>query len=205
MKKYPTNSVEQTEIILNEMGFSTFYLLDGNIIDCFEGIYRAVGINMLKEIDSIQNVTYLFTNQVIVELLNRPQSLDISIAKNNIINVEGGHSEDKENRFLIEEDGEIRVALGTKVSPEDWAQVLLCQNHPKLKLVSNDHGLIKNSLRAIGEPRTKTIVSLVQELITLSSNSKNLQLVLEYLNKPGVSHLKIKKGTPIQWVKPPKE
>ena len=89
----------------------------------------------------------------------------------------------KENRFLIEEDGQIKYIVLNKISAQDYNQVLLCQNHPELTLVSNDRKLLKSASlilkeRAIGintfmdrmielEPKTKEYQTLKEEALKL--------------------------------------
>ena len=72
----------------------------------------------------------------------------------------------KENRFLIEENGQIKYIVLNKVSAQDWGQVLLCQNHPELILVSNDRKLLK-SAGIILKERVIGINALIDRMIQL--------------------------------------
>ena len=123
------------------------------------------------------------TNDVFVELSNGPRQIPVTFITEHIINSEGSFLPDwKENRFLIKENGEIRYIVLNKISTVDYSQVLLCQNHPELTLVSNDHKLLKSAKvvlidRVIGPP------SLIEQLIDLHPIHEDLKKITEAVKK----------------------
>jgi hypothetical protein len=168
----------------------------------YKNLVEVTGVDLFAEIVSKPGRTYMFTNEVAVELVNRPQGLDGALLIGHMINSSGGTIQ-KENRFLVEEDGEVKIGYGNMVSPEDWSQVITCQNHKRLKLVTNDVNLGKNALRAIGQDRTKTVHSLVAELMEADPNNRALQKVFAFVDHPKMKILKMKDGDRIAWLKPP--
>lgn len=203
MSQEDTNKAfdKQDELSLNNRDITNIYLLDGNIVDIFEYVLNHTRVDLFEEIEKQEGYTFMFTSGVAAELMNRPGSIDMNIIKHHIINTSGSSSSKKENRFIIEEDGESRVAFGNMVSIVDWEMVLLCQENKRLMLVTNDYGLTKNALRAIGENRTKTIYSLLNELSENQSNDGPVKKAIKCLG--AMKKLKIRKGEDILWMKPP--
>lgn len=199
--RIPTNDQEQVELDLDERGVTLVYLLDANIVDIFEQVAQNTGVDLFDLIDRKNGRTFMFTNDVGVELMNRPKSFDPRVFQDHLINSSGGMA-GKENRFLIEEEGEVRVAYGTLVSSEDWGQILACQNHDRFKLVTNDVKLGRNAIRVIGESRIKTPHSLLLELMEQDPNNEELKKAFQYIESRKIP--KMRKGEKLRWEKPPK-
>lgn len=199
--RFPTNGWEQEEFHWDAEGLTSIYLLDANMVDIFEDILDRTGLSLFDEIEKQPGQTFMFSTGVGVELMNRPGGFDPKYFKDHLINTSGS-SQDRENRFVVEVKGELRVAYGNMTSIEDWDQVLLCQNHERLKLVTNDVNLTKNAIRVAGEGRTRTIYSLLDDLMTQDPSSTSLVKIFDYVNTRKV--LKIKSGTMLPWQKPPK-
>lgn len=191
------------ELDLEARGLDLVYLLDGNIVDIFERLESLTGVNLFAEIERQAGRTYAFTNDVVMELFNRPEGISTSVWMGHMMNAPGVASQN-ENRFIVEEDGVTKVGYGNMVSPQDWAQVVTCQDQEKLKLVTNDVNLGKNALRVIGQNRTKTVHSLVVELMEADPDNQALQKVFAIVNHPKMVIVKMEDGDPITWLKPPK-
>lgn len=167
-------SYDIIKVKISQYTDKTLFLLDSSAFCKFEEIEKESGIHLLEIIHNSNKAHFFITNEVLVELMNGPRNLDIRIYKNHIINVEGSMDPNwKENRLLVEEDGELKYIIGNKVSNVDYNEIMLCQNHSELILVTNDQRMLKNGSRVLpgriyGPPR------LIERMIELEPNNTRL-------------------------------
>lgn len=153
------------------------FLIDSSAYCFIEEIEQICGFNVLEIIHNSKRAHFFITNEVFVELMNGPRKLDPAIYINHLLNVESSMDSDwKENRFLIEENGAIKYVVLNKISSVDYGQILLCQNHPELILVTNDRKILRSSAQIIpgriyGTPR------LVERMLELESTQSSLKII----------------------------
>jgi len=105
---------------------------------------------------------------------------------NHVLNAESAINADwKENRFLIKDNGQTKYIVLNKISPTDYAQILLCQNHPELVLVVNDRKMLRSGSQIIPE-RIIGIPALLNRLLDVfpeNDRLKTLKNTGEYIFK----------------------
>jgi len=148
------------------------FLIDSSAFGKIEELWKITGTNLLLLMEQSQKVHFFLSNEVCVELMKGPRELDCKFLIDHIINVEGSGSYDlKENKFIIEENGQTKYIVLNKISWQDYNQVILCQNHPELILVSNDRKLLKSAGFVIKD-RVIGINALFDEMIKLEPGYK---------------------------------
>lgn len=124
-------------------------LVDSSAYLCMQELAKAIGIHVLDLIDDhYPNVDYFFSQGMINELIKGREGFNALGLFNKSLQDEGVSIDDefKDNRFLYNsKDGSVRSAKLTTVSHVDSGQILLCQNHPELVLLTNDHRMLKNA------------------------------------------------------------
>jgi hypothetical protein len=127
-------------------------LLDTNIYLWIQDIATATNIHALDLLDRMPNVSYYFAHCVIQETIQGRQRFigNVSEMFKHSLKDEMSVNFDAETdaRMLYNaKDGSTKVAILTKISNVDQAQILLCQNHRSrnLVLITNDHRMIKNA------------------------------------------------------------
>lgn len=155
----------------------SIFLLDGNVFDIFLKIDGIAGFSILDLIKELPEFHFLVTVEVLAELMNAKfWTPNIQYFFEHIINVEGSfNKKEKESRFIIEEDGKLKYIELNKISAQDCNQILLCQNHPELILVSNDKKLIK-SARFLIKDRAVTPFGLINVMLKQKPDNKKLQI-----------------------------
>ena len=152
---------------LSKFKGKTIFLFDSSTFCRYEELFLYSGINFFEVLGKLDRIIFLLTNEVIVELMNGPRKLHPKFLLDHIINVEGSMDHSlKENRFLYEKKGKLHYMVLNKVSAVDWNQVLLCQNHSDLVLVTNDRKLLKSSFGA---------ASLIYKLLEMYPDDTDLQ------------------------------
>ena len=168
---------ELTKHFLKQNKDKIIFLIDSSAFCKFEEIQNVCGINLFLIMKNSSKYTFVMNNEVLMELIRGPRSLDLGFFMGHLINSEGAMDPKwKENRFLIEEDGETRYIILNKVSSVDYGQILFCQNHTEFILVTNDERMLKSASRIIpgriyGPPR------LIEELLKLDPINSNLKLI----------------------------
>lgn len=153
------------------------FIIDSSAFCRFEEIQIACGKNILSIMKASSKYTFVILNTVLVELMNGPRSLDLNFFMNNIVNSEISMDPKwKENRFIIEEDGEIRYVVLNKISAVDYGQISLCQNHPEFSLVTNDEKMLKSASRII-PGRIFGPAGLLDRLLEFDPNNTDIKLI----------------------------
>jgi hypothetical protein len=127
-------------------------LLDTNVYLWIQDIAAAINVHALDLLDRMPNVSYYFAHCVIQETIqgrqrfigNAAEMFKHSLKDEMSVNFDGV----TDARMLYNaKDGLTKVAVLTKISNIDHAQILLCHNHRSndLVLVTNDHRMIKNA------------------------------------------------------------
>lgn len=165
----------------------TIFLFDSSTFCRYEELSLYSGINFFEVVGKLDRIVFLLTNEVIVELMNGPRKLHPKFLLDHIINVEGSMDHSlKENRFLYEKEGKLHYLVLNKVSAVDWNQVMLCQNHSDLILVTNDKKLLKSSKVILGD-RSFGAASLLYKLMEMYPNDADLR-TLEIKSKELFQH-----------------
>jgi hypothetical protein len=123
-------------------------LLDNNVYVMFEKIYLATGVNMFELLDQMDNVEYYFSHGVINEQFRGPAASSGTIVNlfNHYLNDEMASDGRKMDTFLYnDKNGKVRYIKLSNISAADYNQILLCQNHKELVLVTNDHKMLKSA------------------------------------------------------------
>jgi hypothetical protein len=169
--------------ILQLYGKKLNFLLDTSAILYFQELYRHCGASIFKAMAECQDINFFVLNYVLSELLQGPKGLNptqLGPLINHILNSE--YSSDpkrKENRFLIEVNGETRYIVLNNISTTDYAQVLACQNHKELTLVSNDVKLLKSAAQVIKERRVVGIPAMLDRILFLYPKNKRIKVLKE--------------------------
>jgi hypothetical protein len=105
---------------------------------------------------------YFISNDVVLELMNGPRNFNfLKLVKGKILNAEGSLDHNsKFKSFIIEKNGRLSAIPLYGISAEDYNQILLCQNHAELILISNDIKLIKDAT-VILDKRIKGVPNLI--------------------------------------------
>ena len=171
--------INRNNAIITKNGKEYNFLFDTSTILYFEQIWKVCGASIFTAIAELPDVTFFVCNDVVSELMNGSHGFNptqLNIFFDHILNAEGAMIPDhKENRFLVEEDGEVKYVVLNKISSTDYAQVMLCQNHPELTLVANDRKLIKSGAQVITGRRVFGIPALLDKLLTLHPNNERLK------------------------------
>lgn len=154
----------------------TIYLFDTGVFARSEEIQKFCGINFVDVFKKLPNEHFFISNEVLCEISNS-RNLNYDYFLNHLLNAEGSMDPNwKENRFLFEENGEIKIVVLNKVSRTDYMQVLLCQNHEELILVSNDRKLLKSAVQVI-PGQVLGVPVLVERLRRKYSDIKELEMI----------------------------
>ena len=141
-------SIEVNDLRLNKSRAQLKVLLDGNIYILFQEMSVATEIHCLELLDQIKSVDYYFTSSVCNELMQGREGINPNTTRmllHHSLRDEGTGGE-KENRFLYtDKAGNTRFATLNTVSGVDYGQILICQNHKDLVLVTNDHSMLKSA------------------------------------------------------------
>ena len=176
-------SKEINDKVILELVSKEIFLLDSSAIIRFEEIFRISSINVFEEVLESSRVHYLVSNDVFRELLNGPRYIDLmKLFSDRVINSEQSTNGEKENRFLIEKDGQVYFTELNKISMTDYGQILLCQNHSELILVANDQKMMKSAGALIGD-RVVDINKFLNSLIIAHKDNKNLKQASKVIEK----------------------
>lgn len=161
-------------IKIDKLKGKTLFLIDSSTYCRYEELANYSKVSLFEEILNLDKTAIFFTNEVVQELRNGPRNFFPLFIIENMINVEGSIDRTrKENRFLFEKDGKLSFIEINKVSGVDWNQVLLCQNHPELTLVTNDRKLYKSALVVLGV-RVIGAASFLDTLLNIYPNNTKL-------------------------------
>lgn len=175
--------MENNRKILSEHAKDYNFLLDTSAIRYLQIMHSVSGASIFKVFEECPDVNFFVANVVLSELMNGPNALtpiQIGAFLNHILNSESSMMpERKENRFLVEENGEVKYVELNKISSTDYAQVLLCQNHTELILVTNDKKLIRSAAQVVKGRRVVGIPALFDKLLELYPNNERVKKLKE--------------------------
>ncbi len=172
---------ENNSKILANVGKKYNFLFDTSTILYFEQMWKQCGASIFIVINEIPDVNFFVCNEVLSELISGDHGFNpaqLNIFFDHILNAESSmNREYKENRFLINEGGEVKYIVLNKISTTDYAQILLCQNHPELVLVANDRKLIKSGVQVVSGGRVIGIPALLDRLLSIYPDNERLKVL----------------------------
>lgn len=168
---------EVNKYTIDQHSDKTLFLIDSSAFCRLEEISQLSDANVLKALKDCNTVTFLVTNDVLMELMNGPRNIDISLFHDNLLSANGGFMQGwKENRFIVDDGkGNISAIQLSKVSNADWNQICLCQEHETLNLVCNDEKMFKNAEYLIKD-RAFGLLRFLDTLIELEPNIDDFQI-----------------------------
>ncbi len=176
----PSSGVEINKNVIFTMGSEFIFLIDSCTYSDIQLFVRHTGIDLLREIESLDSFDFLISNNALMEVMNGPDNVDIDFLLNHIINAEGAGS-GKDNRFIVDSNGTPSVVELRMVSQSDMNMILLCQNHPELRLVTNDIGLLRNGQQLLGPNRVFGLPVLIEHLLKSEPDRQSLRNAKEKL------------------------
>ena len=136
---------------INLLSAKELFLLDSSAFLIFERWGNILGFNLLQKIQDSQKYHFFITNEVFVELHQKPPGRYRDELWKDILNAEGSMSRDvKFSSFPIDINGETFAIVINAISAEDFNQIWLCSNHTELTLISNDRKLLKAVATVLG-------------------------------------------------------
>ena len=175
--------MDENNKILTGKGKKYNFLFDTSTILYFQVMYGDCGASIFEAIKECSEVNFFVLNDVVSELMQGPKGINptqLNSFFDHILNVESSMDRDrKENRFLVNEDGEVKFVFLNNVSATDYAQVLVCQNHSELNLVSNDKKMLKSAAQVIKGRRVLGIPAFLDRLLVVYPDNKRLQSLKE--------------------------
>lgn len=176
-------SFEINNIHISKHKGKDMYLLDSSVFVKSEEMSLSCSIDFIDTLSSLSRECFFISNEVLVELMNGPRQVNIGYFQNHILNVEGSMDHSlKENRFIIEENGQLKVIKLNKVSIVDYNQIHLCQNHTELILISNDRKQLKSAAQVI-PGRVLGLPVLVNKLATKYPANKRISELNNFSKK----------------------
>ena len=171
--------MDHNKQILLTQGKKYNFLFDTSTILYFQVIHQHCGASIFTAINECPEVNFFVLNDVLSELMQGKKGINptqLSVFMNHILNSESAMDRNrKENRFLIEEDGEIKYIVLSSISATDYAQVLVCQNHAQLILVANDKKMLKSAAQVLEGRRTLGISAFLDRLLLLYPENERLK------------------------------
>lgn len=116
-------------------------------------LYRigiGTGLHPLNLLAPYDKIDYFFAEAMARELMQGKEGINpntVNMLKRSLVDEHAvlNHA-DKENRFLYDsKEGGVRVATLNTMSNVDYGQILLCQNHKELVLLTDDHRMQKSA------------------------------------------------------------
>ncbi len=170
--------MDQNNKTFSEQGKKHNFLFDTSTILYFEKLYQLCGVSIFTALDELSDVTFFVCNLVLEEFIGNGQNFNpaqMMTFFNHILNAESAmHPDWKENRFIVTENGETKYIVLNKISATDYAQILLCQNHPELIGVTNDRRMLRSGMQVL-QGRMIGISALLDRLTSLYPDNKRLE------------------------------
>jgi len=171
--------MEQNNQTLLTHGKKYNFLFDTSTILYFQKMYEYCGISIFTAIKECTEVDFFILNDVLLELMQGKKGINpthLSLFLNHVLISESSMDRNrKENRFLIEEDGELKYVVLSSISATDYSQVLICQNHTQLVLVANDKKMLKSAAQVLKGRRTLGIPAFLDRLLLLYPHNEMLK------------------------------
>lgn len=168
--------MEQNDKILAASPAELILLIDSSAFIGMRNIAAAKGAHPINLLNRYPKIDYFFSNSVANEFARGKEGFSpdtFNMIKKSLQD-EAVSLDDKakDNRHLYEaKDGKVKVAELTKISAVDYGQILLCQNHKQLVLLTNDHNMLKNAAALLDRR-----VMDVQNLLELMSETPDPEL-----------------------------
>lgn len=157
--------MDHNDKILAENKAELILLIDSSAYLSMQDIALNTGIHLLSLLVNYPKVDYYFANAVANELIRGKEGLNantLNMLKKTLHDEAIGDFNEKDGRTLYRaKDGSIRVASLTSISGVDSSQILLCQNHQQLVLLTNDHKMLKNGA-AVLDNRLMDVLNLLE-------------------------------------------
>lgn len=171
--------MDQNNQTLLTQGKKYNFLFDTSTILYFQVLHEHCGASIFTAIKECAEVNFFVLNDVLSELMQGKKGINptqLNLFMNHILNSESAMDRNrKENRFLIEEDGQIKYIVLSSISATDYAQVLVCQNHTQLVLVANDKKMLKSAAQVLEGRRTLGISAFLDRLLLLYPHNERLK------------------------------
>lgn len=152
------------------------FLIDSSAFCRFEEVDRISDFSFLTYLKNVSHVHFFVTNEVLMEIANGPRNLNFSFFNDYMLNAEVSFSPNyKENKFIIEENGILKYVELNKISGQDYGQIHLAQNHPELKIVTNDEKFLKSATSLLGEERVRTPFNFLEFIINKDPQNHELK------------------------------
>lgn len=165
------SNIDATKNKLLRMGRATNFLIDSSAFIFIEDLSQKIERDIFQEIDSSNSLQFFITNDVAVELWQNRDDKYMDPFLKHMINSEiSAQRGVKLDRFAVEQNGEIVAAKINNISIPDYGQIVLCQNHPELSLVSNDRKLIKSTFLVLGE-RVMNPIQMINKFLEVSDDA----------------------------------
>lgn len=139
--------MEENDKRIKEAGGELNLLIDSSVYHELNKIEAEIGINPLDLLGHHPKVKFFFTQSMINENIRGKMGFGGEAAWmfHHSLQDEGAFM-GKESRFLYNDaSGNIRTVTMNNISPEDYSQILIAQNHENLVLVTNDHRMLKSA------------------------------------------------------------
>lgn len=171
--------MDQNNQTLLTQGKKYNFLFDTSTILYFQVLHEHCGASIFTAIKECAEVNFFVLNDVLSELMQGKKGINptqLNLFMNHILNSESAMDRNrKENRFLIEEDGQKKYIVLSSISATDYAQVLVCQNHTQLVLVANDKKMLKSAAQVLEGRRTLGIPAFLDRLLLLYPHNERLK------------------------------
>lgn len=175
--------MEENNKILLKKSERYNFLFDTSAILYFQVMYQQGGANIFTAIKECPNVNFFVLNEVLSELMQGLKAINptqLGSFLGHVLNSESSMDRSrKENRFLIEEEGKMKYIILNKISSTDYAQILLCQNHPELTLVANDIKMLKSAAQVVKGRRVIGIPALLDKLLAIYPKNERVKALKE--------------------------
>lgn len=167
--------------ILLAQGRKYNFLFDTSTILYFQVMYEHCGASIFTAIGECPKVNFFVLNDVLSELMQGSKAINptqLNTFFNHILNPESSMDyKRKENRFLIEKNGELKYIVLSSISATDYAQVLVCQNHTQLTLVANDKKMLKSAAQILSGRRSVGIPAFLDRLLAIYPENERLKVL----------------------------
>lgn len=169
--------MEQNDKIIENNGKRLNLLVDTSAFLTFREIEVRAGVNPLSLLRHYHDIAVFFSSSAAVELMQgEGLSSDVVVMLKNSLNDEQSSiSNEKENRFLYNsKDGRIKMIELNKMSKADYGQILLCQNHKRLVLLTNDKKMLKSAASLL-DKRIMDVLNLLELMVNTPDEKLRIQ------------------------------
>lgn len=157
-------------------------LIDSSAFLTLRDIAKATSVHPLNLLASYPNVDYFFSEAVVNELMTGKEGITQDTLNMMALRLEDeshyfNDEEAKDNRFLYNStDGTIKVVKLNNISHVDSGQILLCQNHHGLVLLTNDHKMFKSGAPLL-DNHLMDVLNLLELMVETPEEKYRIQWV----------------------------